>query len=227
MSDITSAAPEPESRIRLALVDDHAVFVEGLARIFASENDVELVGTAGTIADAISMIDRAAPTVILMDFALPDGDGASATGQILRRRKDVKIVMLSGSEQPDTLTRAFEAGCVGFLSKARPWSEVVDAVRAASRGASVMRADELAELLERLRRPPAGQAQWLSPREIEILKLLARGRPTDRMAAELFIAPNTLRNHVSSILSKLGAHSKLEAVAIAVRDGVISIEQFQ
>jgi DNA-binding CsgD family transcriptional regulator len=90
-----------------------------------------------------------------------------------------------------------------------------------------MRADELAELLARLRRPPPGQAQWLSPREIEILKLLARGRPTDRMAAELFIAPNTLRNHVSNILSKLGAHSKLEAVAIAVRDGIISIEQFK
>ena len=121
----------------------------------------------------------------------------------------------------EALTRAFEAGCVGFLAKSRPWSDVVAAVRAASRGESVMRADELASLLNRLKSTTNDQGKWLTDRELEVLRLLAKAKPTDIIAAELFLSTHTVRNHISNILSKLGAHSKLEAVATAVREGIL------
>ncbi len=160
-----------------------------------------------------------------MDYRLPDGNGVDATEQILQRWPDAKILMLSGSEETEVLTRAFEAGCVGFLVKNRPWAEIVAAIRAISRGESVMRAEELAGLLNRLKNTTSGDAKWLTARELEVLTLLAKGRPTDVIAEELFLSTHTVRNHISNILSKLGAHSKLEAVAIAVRDGIISLDR--
>jgi DNA-binding NarL/FixJ family response regulator len=130
--------------------------------------------------------------------------------------------MMSGSEVSDVHIKAFAAGCVGFLAKNRPWGEVADAVRAASRGESVIRADELTDLLTRTTNEPSKR---LTVREIDVLRLLAVGRTTPAIAAELFVSAHTVRNHVSNILSKLDAHSKLEAVAVAARDGVISLER--
>ena len=132
---------------------------------------------------------------------------------------------MSGSDVPDVHILAFAAGCVGFLAKNRPWGEVVGAVRAASRGQSVVRADELSDLLAHLSHTTSGRGKWLTTREIDVLRLLALGRTTPDIAAELFVSAHTVRNHISSILSKLGAHSKLEAVAVAARDGVISLER--
>jgi DNA-binding NarL/FixJ family response regulator len=214
------------SRIRLAIVDDHSVTAEGLARIFSAESDMELAGTAATIAQALTLIELQLPDVVLMDYSLPDGNGAEATEQILLRWPATKIIMLSGLEEPTVLTSAFEAGCVGFIGKARPWGEIVTAVRAASRGESVMRADELAGLLERLKRTTPANVQRLTPRELDILRSLAKGKSTDIIATDHFLSPHTVRNHVSTILSKLGAHSKLEAVAISVRDGTLSFAEF-
>jgi DNA-binding NarL/FixJ family response regulator len=227
LSDSNDVASGSDRRIRVAIVDDHSVTAEGLARIFSSENDLELAGTAATIAEALTLIKREIPKVVLMDYLLPDGNGADATEQILQHWPDTKILMLSGSEEPEVLTRAFEAGCVGFIAKSRPWSEIVSAVRAASRGESVMRADELAGLLNRLKSTTNEQAQGLTSRELEILRLLAKARSTDAIAADLFLSTHTVRNHVSNILTKLGAHSKLEAVGIAVRDRIISSDEFK
>lgn len=186
-----------------------------------------MTGTASTIAEGLRLLAGEVPNVVLMDFSLPDGNGADATEQVLQRWPETKIVMLSGSEESEVLTRAFEAGCVGFLAKSRPWGEIVAAVRAASRGESVMRADELAGLLSRLKSVPKDQTQGLTTRELELLRMLAKAKPTDSIASELFLSTHTVRNHVRNILTKLGAHSKLEAVAIAVRDGIISPDEFQ
>jgi DNA-binding NarL/FixJ family response regulator len=215
---------ENEPTIRAAIVDDHPVVAEGLSRILSAEADIELAGTALNVVEALTLVERHRPDVVLMDYLLPDGDGVDATKKILKRWPDTKILMMSGSEAPDVLTRAFAAGCVGFLAKNRPWNEVVSAVRAASRGQSVMRADELADLLTQLRHTTNVGGKGLTTREIEVLRLLADGRTTPAIAAELFVSAHTVRNHISSILSKLGAHSKLEAVAVAARDGLISFE---
>jgi DNA-binding NarL/FixJ family response regulator len=213
-------------RVRIAIVDDHSVIAEGLSRIFSSEVDMELAGTAVTIAEAVTLIERKLPDVVLMDYSLPDGTGAEATERILARWPATKILMLSGSEDPKVLTSAFESGCIGFIGKTRPWNEIVTAVRAASRGESVMRAEDLTGLLGRLKRQTKVNDPVLTTRESEILGLLAKGRTTESISTELFLSPHTVRNHIGTILSKLGAHSKLEAVAISVRDGIISLDDF-
>jgi DNA-binding NarL/FixJ family response regulator len=150
-----------------------------------------------------------------MDYRLPDGDGISAVKSILDRWPDTHVVMLSGDDGHDLMARAIEAGCVGMLAKDRPIDELLSAIRSASRGELVFRADEMNRLLTHLRR--------LTQREIEVLRLLAEGLSTEKIASELFISIHTVRNHVSKILIKLGAHSKLEAVAIATRDKILNL----
>jgi len=210
--------------IRVAIVDDHPVISEGIRRILSAEADIELTGTASNVAEALELIERRRPHVVLMDYLLPDGNGVEATKKILGRWPETKVLMMSGSEVPDVHILAFASGCVGFLAKNRPWSEVVGAVRAASRGQSVLRADELTDLLAQLGNTTNDRSKWLTARESDVLRLLAAGRTTASMADELFLSTHTVRNHISSILSKLGAHSKLEAVAVAARDGLISFD---
>lgn len=222
MPDILDSSVGHDSTIRAVIVDDHPVVSEGLSRILSAEADIELAGTASTVSDALVMVERHRPHVVLMDYLLPDGDGVETTKKILKRWPETRILMMSGSEVSDVHIKAFAAGCVGFLAKNRPWGEVVGAVRAASRGESVIRADELTDLLTRTTNGPSKR---LTVREIDVLRLLAVGRTTPAIAAELFVSAHTVRNHVSNILSKLDAHSKLEAVAVAARDGVISLER--
>lgn len=212
--------------IRVAIVDDHSVTAEGLARILSAQSDIDVVGTAGTIADAIALINVEAPQVVLMDYLLPDGNGGEATEQVLARWPDTKVLMLTGSEAPEVLSLAFDAGCVGFLSKDRPWEEVVAAVRAVAKGEPVIRLDELEGLLQRLKTPAPEVPQWLTARELEVLRRLARAETTSVIAASMYLSTHTVRNHVSNILTKLGVHSRLEAIAVAVRDGIISLEEF-
>jgi DNA-binding NarL/FixJ family response regulator len=132
--------------------------------------------------------------------------------------------MLSGSGGNDLLARAIEVGCVGMLAKDRPAEDVLNAVRSAARGELVFRPDEIAMLMGHLRQTQNSDAKWLTSRELEVLKLLAKGYSTEGIADTLFISTNTVRNHVSKILTKLGAHSKLEAVAIATRDKIVELE---
>jgi DNA-binding NarL/FixJ family response regulator len=225
VSDTSNPRVGNESTIRAAIVDDHPVISEGLARILSAEADIELAGSASNVVDALAMVERHRPHVVLMDYLLPDGNGVEATKNILKRWPETKILMMSGSGVSDVHILAFEAGCVGFLAKNRPWGEVVDAVRAASRGESVIRADDFTDLLSRIGHTTNEPCKRLTTREIDVLRLLAVGRTTPAIAAELFLSTHTVRNHVSNILSKLDAHSKLEAVAVAVRDGVISLER--
>jgi DNA-binding NarL/FixJ family response regulator len=224
MSDVCAAGVEDGATIRVAIVDDHPVISEGIHRILSAEVDIELTGTASNVTEALELIERRRPHVVLMDYLLPDGNGVEATKKILSRWPETKVLMMSGSEVPDVHILAFASGCVGFLAKNRPWGEVVGAVRAASRGQSVLRADELNDLLTQLGHTTNDRSKWLTARESDVLRLLAVGRTTASIANELFLSTHTVRNHISSILSKLGAHSKLEAVAVAARDGLISFE---
>jgi DNA-binding NarL/FixJ family response regulator len=215
--------PRTETRITVAIIDDHAMFADGLARIISEECDLEFVGSARNVAEALALVENQRPQIVLMDFHLPDGDGAGATEMILEHWPQTKILMLSGIGRNDLLARAIEAGCSGLLAKTRPSDEVVTAIRAASRGETVLRADALAGLLDRLHGKATGEV--LTTRELGILRILAKGRSTGAIASELFLSIHTVRNHVSNILMKLGAHSKLEAVAIATRDRIIGLDE--
>jgi DNA-binding NarL/FixJ family response regulator len=211
------------SETTVAIIDDHVMVAEMLALTISKESDLRLVGVAGNVADGVALVQRERPNVILMDYRLPDGDGIQAVSTILHDLPDTHVVMLTGNDSHDLLARAIEAGCVGLVGKDRPVGDVLAAVRSAARGELVIRSDEFTSLLGQFRKTPEQKTQLLTHRELEVLQLLGRGRSTEKIADELFISVNTVRNHVANILGKLSVHSKLEAVAIAAREKLITL----
>jgi len=192
-------------------VEDHLMVAEMFAMMIERESDMHLAGTAHGVAEAISLVASERPDVVLMDYRLPDGDGIAAVKEILEQWPETHVLMLSGDAPQD------------LMAKNRPMDELLSAIRSASRGELVFRVEEMNTLLEHLRKPVNPDADFLTRREIEVLQLLAEGYSTERIAAALFISIHTVRNHVSKILTKLGAHSKLEAVAIATRDKIVTL----
>lgn len=207
--------------VRVMVVDDHQMFAQGLMKVLGEEPDIEVVGTASGVEEARRLARLHHPDVILMDFDLPDGDGAKATELIRGERPETKVVMLTSFTDEAVLVAAIEAGCSGYVTKHKAVEEVARAVRAADAGEALISPSMLARLLPKLRRSYRGLGSDLTPREIELLRLLAEGLPNRAIAERLLISLHTVRNHVQNILTKLQAHSKLEAVAVAVREGVI------
>ncbi|HEX7442494.1 MAG TPA: response regulator transcription factor [Acidimicrobiales bacterium] len=214
---------ESPGQFRLLIVEDHALVAQGLVALLETEDDIDIVGTASTATAALEMVRELQPDVVLMDFHLPDGDGASTTTLIKADFPATHVVILTGEADDAMLARAIEAGCSGLLSKEGRIEETTSALRAAARGEVVISPRQLVTLLDRMqrRREPAHD---LTERELEVLRLVAAGTSTDAIASRLFISTHTVRNHVRNILAKLHAHSKLEAVAIAARDGLITLE---
>jgi DNA-binding NarL/FixJ family response regulator len=207
--------------IKVVIVDDHEMVAEGIGAVLCAQDDIEVVGIAGTVADSVDLVERLMPDVVIMDFQLPDGDGGDATRAILQRTPSVAVLMLTGSGEGNALAKAIESGCAGFLLKGLGVRDLDSAVRAVSRGEIVIHGGLLREALPSLRGPRAAPEHDLTPKELEILALLAGGATTDGLASELFVSRHTVRNHVARILAKLGAHSRLEAVALATREGII------
>jgi DNA-binding NarL/FixJ family response regulator len=208
-------------RIRVLLVEDQQMFLQGLERALGDVDDIEVVGTAATVEDAVNAAKSLSPDVVLMDFFLPDGDGALATEKIKAERPEAKVVMLTAYEDEEVLVASIEARCSGFVTKSKALGDAVAAVRAAAAGEAIVSQDLLIRLLPKLRRDGRGTRLELTARESEVLDMLARGYSTKAMADQLYLSVNTVRNHTQALLNKLNAHSKLEAVATAVREGLI------
>lgn len=208
--------------IRVLLVDDHAMVVQGFAAALAGFDDIEVVGTAATAADAETSARALSPDVVLLDFGLPDGDGATVAGVIREMRPETKVVMVTQFVDEAIVLRAVEAGCSGYVTKNEPVEQLVDAVRTAHAGETLISPAMLTRLLPRLRRTYRGIGTDLTPREREVLELFATGKSNQAIADELVLSLNTVRTHVQNVLTKLGAHSKLEAAAIATREGLIT-----
>jgi DNA-binding NarL/FixJ family response regulator len=211
----------PKASIRVVVVDDHEMFVQGLAAVLGADPAIEVVATAGTVEAGIATVRLHAPDVVLMDYELPDGDGAEATERIKAEVPEAQVVMVTSFDDEGVLLRAIEAGCSGFITKHKAVQEVAAAVRAAHAGEALISPSMLARLLPKLRQNPRGLGTDLTPREKDVLKLLAAGAPNQQIADELSLSLHTVRNHVQNVITKMGAHSKLEAVATAVREGII------
>lgn len=207
--------------IRVLIVDDHEILAVSLARILEEEPDMVSAGVAKDLAQARTRVRTAAPDVMLLDRRLPDGDGVAAIPELLAIRPNMSVVVLTASPADDVLIRAIEAGAAGFVSKTRGIAEVTSAVRAAAAGEAVISPEMLARLLPRLRRTNEPETE-LTRREQEVLVLLAEGLPNATIAEQLSVSVHTVRNHIANLSAKLGAHSKLEALAIAVRRGLVS-----
>ena len=207
--------------VRVLVVDDHQMFASSLAHALQSEPDLVVVGQATSISEAQLLVASTAPDVVLLDHRLPDGDGVSAIAELRGIRPSAQIVMLTAATSDRVLVAAMEAGAAGFIAKTQRLDDVIAGVRAAAAGESVVSAKLLTRLLPRLQRQNGGGAAVLTEREQEILDLLARGLPNADIAQELTISVHTVRNHVANVSAKLGAHSKLEVLAIAVREGLV------
>ena len=207
---------------RLLIVDDHDMFADSLRMALSAQPDFEVVGTASTLAQAKNLVATTAPDVVLLDHQLPDGLGVDSIADLRAIRPQANIVVLTAAAEDSMLVAATEAGCAGFILKTSPLDELVAAVRTAAAGEIMVSSDLLSRLLNRLhhQHERAGSSD-LTAREQEILELIAEGLTNGAIAARLFISVNTVRNHVQSILAKLGAHSKLEALSVAIRDGLI------
>lgn len=211
-----------EGPARIVVVDDHQLVAEALAETLAAVDGFEVAGTAPDLASGIRLIAAAQPEVVIMDVRLPDGDGAAGTADALRVSPGSRVIVLSAESGIDVVARAVESGACGFLPKTTPLHELVVAVHRVLAGVALFAPGMLREVAEHLRRAESQDTQDLSPREREVLHLLAAGTSTQEMADQLYLSTHTIRNHVRNLSAKLGAHSKLEAVAIATRTGLLS-----
>jgi DNA-binding NarL/FixJ family response regulator len=210
---------------RVLLVDDHALLTDSLARVLSSEPDLEVVGVAGSVAEA-KQLARERMDVVLMDYRLPDGTGAEATRAIKARWPSARVVMLTAVHDDETVLESIQAGADGYLTKDRAVEEVVAAVRAARAGETLLPRSVIIGIAQRVasaqdRAPDRPAIEQLTPRELEVLRSLAEGLATPDICERLFISRNTLRTHVQNIRLKLHVHSKLEAVTVALRYRII------
>jgi DNA-binding NarL/FixJ family response regulator len=210
-----------DQKITVAIVEDHVMVAEALMAALGQESDLEVVGSAASVADGIDLVADTNPDVVLVDFELPDGDGTDATEAIREQCPSAKVVMLTGWGDSDTVARAIEAGVSGFLVKSQSIGRVVDAVRRVHDGEALFSHGMLRQAVERMGQPRPGDNYGLTDRELEVLQLLASGLSTDDIGERLVLSIHTVRNHIRNLLAKLGAHSRVEAVAIATRDGLL------
>jgi DNA-binding NarL/FixJ family response regulator len=209
-------------RVRVLIVDDHRMFADGLAAALEREPDIDVVGTASLVGESVEKASAVRPNVVVLDHLLPDGDGIEATELIKLEVPDVSIVMVTQLDDESIAARAVETGCSGFVTKDKPIDEVVAAIRAAAAGEVLIAPSMLARLFERYRRTPEASAEALSARELDVLRLLGEGLDNESVANRLGLKLATVRNHVQNIIQKMGVHSKLEAVIVAMRQGLIS-----
>lgn len=217
--------------IRLAICEDHRMLADALALVIAGEPDLELVAPpVDTAEDAVALCVEHHPDVILMDVQLRGPlNGLEATRRIKRESPETQVVIVSGLGQDRLLVEAVEAGACGFLDKTEAVEEAIDAVRAAAAGEPLIDPALLSRLLRRAaeereaRRGTTMLTDQLTAREREILQLVAQGLRNEEIARTLHLSIRTVQTHVQNILTKLGVHSRLEAVAFAVRVGVVRI----
>ncbi len=231
--EATTTAPPtrgPGEPIRVLVVDDHALFRRGLQMVLEQEEDIEVVGEAGDGAEAVERASDEMPDIVLMDVRMPKRGGIDACTAIKDAVPSAKIIMLTISDEEADLYDAIKAGASGYLLKEISIEEVAAAIRAVNEGQSLispsMASKLLTEFASMIKRTDDRQqvpTPRLTDREMEVLKLVAKGLNNRDIAKQLFISENTVKNHIRNILEKLQLHSRMEAVVYAVREKLLEI----
>lgn len=211
-------AEEPKEQIEIMIVDDHPVVRQGLRAMLLSEPDFVVTGMAASAAEALDLLERKHPDVVLMDLRMPEMEGTEAIVQLRRIKPDIRILVLTNYGSDEYIVRATQAGAMGYLLKNTPQEEIVKAVRMVYRNERYVPRDIAQRLFEAIGR------EELSPRELEVLALVAHGCTNKDVAQRLFISDKTVRNHVTSCLLKLQAKDRTEAVTRAIERGLIRVQ---
>ncbi len=205
-------------RIRILIVDDHRVLAELLAEALAVAEDITVLGTVETGAEAVAAVRSTRPDVVVLDYDLPDVEGTSGLLAIRQAAPAARILILTSYSSPVVLNEVMEAGANGFVTKRNGSAEILAAVRAVASNQTLVSADMVRSVFGTGTGPTGAD---LTERELQVLRIASEGRSNKAIAEELNLSVNTVRNHMQHVLTKLGAHSKLEATAIGARLGIL------
>jgi DNA-binding NarL/FixJ family response regulator len=222
MATSVAAQSFARARARVVLVDDHPVFREGLAAVLDREPDFEIVGQAAGVAEALELVPRVLPNLIVVDLVLRtgNGDGVELT-RALRERTEARILGLSVIEEPTRIAELLHAGALGFACKTQPVTELIDALRTIASGARYV-PPSLRPEVELLARAATLPYETLTPRERDVLALLLQGLTNDQIATRMFISPRTVDTHRQRVMGKLGVHSIVDLLRLAARRGELA-----
>lgn len=211
--------------IRVLIVDDHKVVRQGLRLLLDQEEDIDVVAECADGAAALRAVRALEPTVVLLDLFMPGQDGLSVLTQIKRDRPDTEVLMLTSSDADEHLLAAIRAGALAYLPKSAGVDQVVASVHAAARGESLLEPRIVARLVREVREAGThGPVDQLSPRELEVLRVLARGRSNRQIGRALAISEDTVKAHVSSILAKLGLADRTQAAIFGLQQRLIPLD---
>lgn len=223
----SAAAATPDaatSAIRILVADDHPVVRDGLVAILSTQPDFDVVGEAGDGKETLRRVHELAPDVLLLDLEMPEMDGVSVLQALRNGRAAVRVIVFTAFDTDERILAAVRAGAQGYLLKGAPRDEIFEAVRVVHAGNSLLQPIVASRLLRQVsdeHSAPGTGVQALTARELDVLRLLMRGLQNKEIAAELVVTERTVKFHVSSILLKLGAGNRTEAVAIANKAGVM------
>jgi DNA-binding NarL/FixJ family response regulator len=211
-----------EGKIRILVADDHPMLREGLVAVLATQPDFEVVGEAADGAETVRLAQKLRPDVILLDLEMPETDGIAALEGLREAGSEARAVVFTAYDTDERILGALRAGARGYLLKGASRAEIFSAVRTIHAGGSLLQPGVTDRLLEHIgRSDERGQADQLTPRELEVLGLISEGLQNSEIAGRLYVTERTVKFHVSSILAKLGADNRTEAVALAARRGLI------
>jgi len=217
----SSVDAQGTQRVRVVVADDHPLYREGVVRALSASGQVEVVAEAGDGRTALGVIQEHVPDVALLDYKLPDLDGVAITNAVVREQLPTRVLLVSAFTDSGVVYKALETGAAGFVSKEARREEIVDAVLACARGENVVPPDVAAGLVSEIRLRKQADTPALTPREQEILHLIAAGKSLPEIAKELFLGLTTVKTHVQHLYEKLGVSDRAAAVASAMRRGLI------
>lgn len=204
--------------IRILLADDHPSLRDGLASILNSQSDLTVVAEAGTGREAVEKAKSFNPDVMIVDLRMPDGDGIQTIKELAGSHPDIKTLVLTTYDNEEDIFRALEAGARGYILKDTTRQEIIESVRQVHAGNRFLPPAIAARLADRMIRPN------LTPRELDVLRLVSRGRTNKEMAAAMFVSEETIKTHMKGLFQKLGVHDRAEAVGIALQRGLLRLE---